>query len=68
MKAIRNEDGTYSLVGMTSGETISLYQFVQDEVDSLLSSGDELDQDEQRVYDTVYDLFDLWHYDQPGFG
>ena len=67
MKAIRNEDGTYSLVGMTSGETISLYQFVKDEVDSRISSGDELDQDEQRVYDTVYDLFDLWHYDEGGF-
>ena len=68
MKAIRNEDGTYSLVGMTSGETISLFQFVKDEVDSLLSSGDDLDQDERQVYDKVYDLFDLWHYDQPGFG
>lgn len=67
MKAIRNDDGTYSLVGMTSGETISLYQFVKDEVDSRISSGDELDQDEQRVYDTVYDLFDLWHYDHGGW-
>lgn len=67
MKAIRNDDGTYSLVGMTDGEVIGLYQFVRDEVDSRLSSGDELDENEQEVYEKVQDLFDLWHYDEGGF-
>lgn len=67
MKAERNEDGTYSLVGMTSGQVIGLYQFVRDEVDSILSSGDDLDGNETEVYDTIQDLIDLWHYGEGGF-
>ena len=59
MKAVRNEDGTYSLTGITGSEVLDLFQFVHDEVDSRLSSGDNLDETERAVVDGVYDLKDM---------
>lgn len=59
MKAERNEDGTYSLTGIAGSEVLDLFQFVYDEVDSRRSSGDTLDENEQAVFDGVYDLKDM---------
>lgn len=67
MKAERNEDGTYSLTGMTSSEVLDLFQFVYDEFDSRLSSGDNLDETEQAVVDGVYDLYEKWKDQEGGF-
>lgn len=59
MKATRHSDGTYSLTGMSWMEALDLFQFVYDQASSARSSGDELDESEERVYLRVYDLKDL---------
>lgn len=60
MKAVYNDDGTYSLVKITSGELLSLFEMVTETAEQWESSGDVLDMDESVVVDKVYDLRDLY--------
>lgn len=59
MKAVYNDDGTYSLVKITSGELLSLFEMVTETAEQWESSGDVLDMDESVVVDKMYDLRDL---------
>lgn len=60
MKAVYNDDGTYSLVKITSGELLSLFEMVTETAEQWESSGDVLDMDESVVVDKMYDLRDLY--------
>lgn len=60
MKAVYNDDGTYSLVKITGGELLSLFEMVTETAEQWESSGDVLDMDESVVVDKVYDLRDLY--------
>lgn len=60
MKAVYNDDGTYSLVKITSGELLSLFEMVTETAEQWESSGDVLDMDESVVVNKMYDLRDLY--------